>query len=226
MGNRLSKIYTRTGDDGSTGLGDGSRVAKENLRVEAYGTVDETNSAIGVVLSMAALPPNITPLPDRSSARPVRSRRRAVHSRTSHDRRGARRTAREGIGRIQRGSAAAQGIHPARRRPGGRRLSSRARDLPARRAPLLVAGARRKRLPRRAQIFEPPVRPAVRAWRGCSRATSTAAKWSGGAAPCLDPSGRQRDAHGVATDEHAANRHANAPSPRCGSGRQNRNPCT
>ena len=60
MGNRLSKIYTRTGDDGSTGLGDGSRVSKENLRVEAYGTVDEANSTIGVVLSVAALPPNIT----------------------------------------------------------------------------------------------------------------------------------------------------------------------
>ena len=59
MGNRLSKIYTRTGDDGSTGLGDGSRVAKENLRVEAYGTVDEVNSFIGVVLSVAALPPAI-----------------------------------------------------------------------------------------------------------------------------------------------------------------------
>ena len=48
MGNRLSKIYTRTGDDGSTGLGDGARVAKESLRVEAYGSVDETNSAIGI----------------------------------------------------------------------------------------------------------------------------------------------------------------------------------
>ncbi len=59
MGNRLSKIYTRTGDDGSTGLGDGSRVPKENPRVEAYGTVDEANSAIGVVLSVAALPPGI-----------------------------------------------------------------------------------------------------------------------------------------------------------------------
>ena len=55
MGNRLSKIYTRTGDDGSTGLGDGTRVAKENLRVEAYGTVDETNSAVGVILGDAAL---------------------------------------------------------------------------------------------------------------------------------------------------------------------------
>ncbi len=60
MGNRLSRIYTRTGDDGTTGLGDGTRVAKESLRVEAYGTVDETNSAVGVVLSSLALPPRIT----------------------------------------------------------------------------------------------------------------------------------------------------------------------
>jgi cob(I)alamin adenosyltransferase len=59
MGHRLSKIYTRTGDDGTTGLGDGSRVPKENPRVEAYGAVDEANSAIGVVLSVAALPPAI-----------------------------------------------------------------------------------------------------------------------------------------------------------------------
>ena len=51
MGNRLSKIYTRTGDDGSTGLGDGTRVSKDSARVTAYGTVDEANSAIGVVLA-------------------------------------------------------------------------------------------------------------------------------------------------------------------------------
>ena len=51
MGNRLSKIYTRTGDDGSTGLGDGSRVAKDSARVGAYGTVDEANSSIGLVLA-------------------------------------------------------------------------------------------------------------------------------------------------------------------------------
>jgi len=51
MGNRLSKIYTRTGDDGTTGLGDGSRVAKDCARVEAFGTVDEANSAIGIVLA-------------------------------------------------------------------------------------------------------------------------------------------------------------------------------
>ncbi|MGA9422360.1 MAG: cob(I)yrinic acid a,c-diamide adenosyltransferase [Rhodanobacteraceae bacterium] len=51
MGNRLSRIYTRTGDDGTTGLGDGTRVAKDSARVAAYGTVDELNSAIGVVLA-------------------------------------------------------------------------------------------------------------------------------------------------------------------------------
>jgi len=55
MGNRLSKIYTRTGDDGTTGLGDGSRVAKDSARVEAYGTVDEANSAIGLVLAAGEL---------------------------------------------------------------------------------------------------------------------------------------------------------------------------
>jgi cob(I)alamin adenosyltransferase len=59
MGHRLSKIYTRTGDDGSTGLGDGTRVPKDSLRVEAYGTVDETNSAVGVVLAAASLPASI-----------------------------------------------------------------------------------------------------------------------------------------------------------------------
>ena len=52
MGNRLSKIYTRTGDDGSTGLGDDSRVGKDSARVEAYGTVDEANSCIGLLLAV------------------------------------------------------------------------------------------------------------------------------------------------------------------------------
>jgi cob(I)alamin adenosyltransferase len=56
MGNRLSKIYTRTGDEGTTGLGDGTRVAKDCPRVEAYGAVDECNSAIGMVLSVQDLP--------------------------------------------------------------------------------------------------------------------------------------------------------------------------
>ena len=48
---KLNKIYTRTGDDGTTGLGDGRRVDKDSARVEAYGTVDEANSTIGLVLA-------------------------------------------------------------------------------------------------------------------------------------------------------------------------------
>jgi len=51
MGHRLSKIYTRTGDDGDTGLGDGSRVPKDEFRIEAIGAIDELNSVIGVLLS-------------------------------------------------------------------------------------------------------------------------------------------------------------------------------
>lgn len=59
MGHRLSRIYTRTGDDGSTGLGDGSRTGKDAPRVEAYGTVDEANSAIGVLLAAPGLPDDV-----------------------------------------------------------------------------------------------------------------------------------------------------------------------
>jgi cob(I)alamin adenosyltransferase len=48
---RITKVYTRTGDDGTTGLGAGGRVSKDSLRIEAYGTVDELNSQIGLVLA-------------------------------------------------------------------------------------------------------------------------------------------------------------------------------
>lgn len=51
MGNRLSKIVTRTGDSGMTGLGDGSRVTKDDLRIDVIGEVDELNSSLGVLLS-------------------------------------------------------------------------------------------------------------------------------------------------------------------------------
>jgi cob(I)alamin adenosyltransferase len=63
LGNRLSKIYTRTGDDGTTGLADGERVDKFDVRVEAFGSVDETNSTIGLLLTESGLPPGVaTPL--------------------------------------------------------------------------------------------------------------------------------------------------------------------
>jgi cob(I)alamin adenosyltransferase len=56
MGNRLSKIITRTGDDGTTGLGDGSRLPKDSARIEAIGTVDELNSVIGLLRASSGLP--------------------------------------------------------------------------------------------------------------------------------------------------------------------------
>lgn len=61
MSNRLTQIATRTGDDGSTGLGDGSRVPKDHLRVVAMGDVDELNSGLGVLLA-EPLPPDVREL--------------------------------------------------------------------------------------------------------------------------------------------------------------------
>ena len=56
MGKRLTKMYTRTGDDGTTGLGDGTRLPKDSLRIEAIGAVDNLNSFIGRVLAHGAVP--------------------------------------------------------------------------------------------------------------------------------------------------------------------------
>jgi cob(I)alamin adenosyltransferase len=63
MGNRLTKLYTKTGDDGTTGLGDGSRVRKDSTRIEAIGTIDEVNSWLGLLISdLTDSEPLITPL--------------------------------------------------------------------------------------------------------------------------------------------------------------------
>ena len=59
MGHRLSKIYTRTGDDGTTGLANGERIDKCDERVEAFGTIDETNSAVGLLLAEPDVPDEI-----------------------------------------------------------------------------------------------------------------------------------------------------------------------
>lgn len=57
---RITRVYTRTGDDGTTALGSGDRVGKDHPRIEAYGAVDELNSAIGVALA-AGLDPALAP---------------------------------------------------------------------------------------------------------------------------------------------------------------------
>ena len=49
---RITKVYTKTGDDGSTSLGDGSRVPKDSLRIRSIGSIDELNASIGVILSV------------------------------------------------------------------------------------------------------------------------------------------------------------------------------
>ena len=114
MGNRLSKIVTRTGDDGTTGLGDGSRVAKDSPRIDAIGAVDELNSSLGVLLAES--------VPDDLAA---------LLTDIQHDlfdlggelsvpgyiggRGRARRTPRGRGVPLQRGPRPAQGIHPAGR---------------------------------------------------------------------------------------------------------------
>ena len=58
----LTRIYTKTGDDGTTSLGDMSRTSKNDPRLEAYATVDEANSSIGVVLALATVSPEVKKL--------------------------------------------------------------------------------------------------------------------------------------------------------------------
>ena len=61
MGNRLSKIVTKTGDGGTTGLGDGQRVSKDSLRIEAIGAVDETNSCLGLLITELGIEDELKP---------------------------------------------------------------------------------------------------------------------------------------------------------------------
>ena len=124
MGHRLSKIYTKTGDDGTTGLGDGSRVDKDCPRVEAYGAVDEANSAIGVVLGFAAVSDDIRRCLTEVQHDLFELGGELCHTRASggagrvHHQTGA------GPRRFQRRFAVTQGIYFAGRRPGGGGLPS------------------------------------------------------------------------------------------------------
>jgi len=62
LGKRLSKIYTRTGDKGDTGLGDGSRLPKDHARVHAMGSIDETNSQLGLLIEEIRVNDDVAPL--------------------------------------------------------------------------------------------------------------------------------------------------------------------
>jgi hypothetical protein len=122
MGNRLSKIATRTGDAGETGLGDGRRVPKDAARVQAMGDVDELNSALGVLLA-EKLPAAI-----RAALLEIQ------HPGPFHAESGAGATARCPACHPQRKAAAVEGVHPARRLASRGARTSGAHSLPSRRA--------------------------------------------------------------------------------------------
>ncbi len=191
MGNRLSKIYTRTGDDGSTGLGDGTRVAKDDARVEAYGTVDEANSTIGVILAVPGMPAAIATclreiqhdLFDLGGELCIPGTRMITAD--------THRTARGG-----RSTGFNEPLPPLKDfiLPGGEagrsRLPRRAHRLPARRAARLGARGTPSRCRRaRAELPQPAVRSAV---RGGARAGAARARRRGAVAPRPRPDGAAR----------------------------------
>ena len=158
MGNRLSKIVTRTGDDGSTGLADGSRVPKESRRIEACGTVDELNSAIGVLLSADLPAPMAAQLLEiQHDLFDLGGELAIPGSVVIHAQ------------QVEALEALVEAWHaelPALREfvlPGGGALPHGALDLPARRAALLGALARRVRGSAGAALSQSPLGPAVRA---------------------------------------------------------------
>ena len=160
MGNRLTKIYTRTGDDGTTGLGNGERVAKDCPRVEAYGTVDELNACVGLILatrdcrrwSGRASPGSSIACSTWAGTGRARPRR--------HPRRGQHRP-RAGAGRTQHGTAAAEGFRASRRRP--RRRRPVIWPVPCAGAPSAASSPRADRSgqPGIGALPEPAVGPAV-----------------------------------------------------------------
>jgi hypothetical protein len=199
MGHRLSRIYTRTGDDGSTGLGDGMRVPKEHLRVEAYGTVDEANSAIGIVLAVPGLPDAVQATLTDIQHDLFRPRRRTLHSGAPGDHGCVRRAPRAGPRRVQRRPAAAQGFHPAGRWPRGGGLPPRPHRRAPRRAPRLGARPRGERGGGSAAVPQPPVGPVV---RDRARPRAPRARQRGALAPALNATSRRDSAAARARSRH------------------------
>ena len=165
---RLDRIYTKTGDEGMTGLGGGQRVAKDSQRVETYGTVDELNSQIGV----GARDRPVRAPDDRAAADPERAVRPRGRPRDARDQPGApsrpdrrgtpHREARAADRRAQRGRRAADQLPAARRLARRRPAPRRADGLPARGAGGHDARARRGDRADRPPLPQPPVGCAVR----------------------------------------------------------------
>ena len=176
MGNRLSKIYTRTGDDGTTGLGDGSRVPKDSVRVEAYGSVDELNSALGVLLAVPELPRAVT-----SCLLEVQHELFDMGGELCIPGHTAISAAQ--VTRLEQELDAFNDALPALKEfilPGGGRLPPGAHHRAARRAARVDAGAAAEREPARAAVPEPPLGPAV---RDRARAGAPRARHRGAVAP-------------------------------------------
>ena len=143
MAHRLSKITTRTGDAGETGLGDGARVPKDSARVHALGDVDELNSALGLVLAEEV------PAALREAFGEVQhdlfdlGGELSIPGHTLLRAEQVERLERQ-LRSLERRAAGAEGIHPARRLARRGRGAPRAHGLPARREERGGAGARPK----------------------------------------------------------------------------------
>ena len=151
MGNRLTKIYTRTGDAGLTGLASGDRVAKFDPRIEASGTVDETNCAIGVVLSEKGIPDDV-----RTCLRRIQNELFDLGAEFSLPE--YRAISADHVERLE----AELDAFNSRRLPRCRQLPPRPYSLPPRRKSGLGPCGPHDREPRPAQIFKPPLGSAVR----------------------------------------------------------------
>ena len=161
---RLTRIYTRGGDQGETSLGDGSRVSKLDCRIGAFGTVDELNSALGVVLAGDVPDAMREPLAriqnelfdvgaDLSVPWGVTDRLRVEQAMID--------AARAALRRLQRRPAGAAELRPPGRHGGVGAAARRADDLPPRRARRPARGAGGRPEPARAPLPEPALRPAL-----------------------------------------------------------------
>ena len=162
MGHRLSKIYTRTGDEGTTGLANGERVDKTDRRVQAFGDVDETNSALGLLLTENDVPPAM-----RASLARIQHELFEIGAELSLP--GYRQITPQHVSQLEHDLDELNAELPPLtefvlpgRHAGGGDLPPRADDLPARRAQRLGGERPRDVEPGVAALLESTVRSAVR----------------------------------------------------------------